>query len=193
MNFLMDITTTKDVLQIKDQVFASNTPIKNKIARYEKTGSLQDAPSLRPLWINWGNLKGRWNETVFDKFVEYAREEEYWGDEDIPEDEVKKMETAFYRRLERMLTELNRNRPKEGEAVEETTQRIEESRALQAGMARRTTRRVQVCITIISENVASDLLNKHRSLNFRGPRLFQTTFPILIFLSASFLRVRKRG
>lgn len=124
----MGIKSTKNILDKKDSIFARNTPIQNQIQRYEESGSDRDKPELDPMIINFNKLKGNWNEAVFTLFCETLEEEGYGGvneaHPEIADEEVEKLRDAFFKRLGRMQTELNKYRPREGEHPEDTEERI---------------------------------------------------------------------
>lgn len=152
INAFMGINKTKGILEKKDEIYAINTPIKNQIRRFENTGASKDEPDLEPMIINFDRLRGRWNEAVFAKFLSKIEEDGYNDDEPIPQDEADKIELVFYRRLERMLTELNKNRPIEDEDPEETEERVGRIDKRVAVLSRRNARRNQVKPALIASH-----------------------------------------
>lgn len=151
----MGIKGTKGVLQLKDVVFAKETPVKNQIARFEKQGRVVDEPELEPMVINFDRIKGRWNEAIFEKFVEAHERND---DEKYTEEEIQEVKKVFYRRLERMLTELNKVRPNEEEFPEDVEERVGNENERVAAISRRNARRTQVGVHMKTTVLKSELV-----------------------------------
>lgn len=130
------------MLQLKDDIFAKETAMKNQMARFEKYGRDVDEPVLEPMTINFDKIKGRWNEAIFEKFVQAHETKD--GTK-YSEEEIEEIRSVFYRRLERMLTELNKIRPKGEEFPEDVEERVRKENERVAAISRRNARRTQVC------------------------------------------------
>lgn len=146
----MRIKCTKDILDKKDEIFAKNTAIQNQIQRYEKDGNGRDKPNLEPMIVNFNpaQLRGKWNNCIFLLFVEKLEEEGYHdvneNNPDLPEDEFIKVRDAFFKRLTRFQTELNKHRPREGEHPEDAEEQIERANTRTTSANRKNGRRKQV-------------------------------------------------
>lgn len=123
MNSLIGIRTTNEIVQFKDEIYATDTELQRAMSLYEE-GETNDGPQLNPMMINWRTVNERWNEELFLQFLTYAEDQGYVegrieGDD---EDELREM---FYARVNRMVGVINTNRPRPKETVRQTEERVQ--------------------------------------------------------------------
>lgn len=139
---LIGIEHTADMAKFGHEIFANDTPLQRRMARYEEH-NVGEPPALEPMRINWKALNGTWNEALCEKFVQYCIEEGF-GDGNPNKDEIGQIVDIFWERLGRLRTWINTNRPKGTETVEETEIRSMGKHRDTLVIARRNTRRQQV-------------------------------------------------
>jgi hypothetical protein len=142
MNSLIGIRTTNEILQFKDEIYATDTELQRAISLYEENET-DDGPQLQPMVINWKTVNGRWNEELFLQFLAYAEEQGY-GEGTIEGDEEDEMREMFYARVHRMVGVINANRPKPKETPRQTKERVQNRNKWVLAMNRRNTRRQEV-------------------------------------------------
>jgi len=124
------------------------------MAAYEEHGFGQ--PDLEPMQVNWKVFNGKWNETLCERFVEHCVKAGL-GEGDPNEDELQQVMNIFWERLEHIRTWIQTNAPKKTETAEEAEIRSAERHHANLEVARRNTRRQQVCISVDSVTPISDL------------------------------------
>jgi hypothetical protein len=67
---------TNEILQFKDEIYATDTELQRAISLYEENET-DDGPQLKLMVINWKTVNGRWNEELFLQFLAYAEEQGY--------------------------------------------------------------------------------------------------------------------
>lgn len=150
MNHLMEIKHDQDVLEDED-IFEPNTRIKRKMRAYEKNQTAE-GPTLEPMSPNWDNIEGKWNERLFQLFIDYCKEN---GDETRVETEdlVCEVQELFVNRLTRIRDLIRRSQRVEGESEASSKNRLKLRRQTVLQQQRRHTRRSQVrfelyCMTL---------------------------------------------
>src|SRR6266540_5299835 len=123
MNKLIGIQKTNDILQFKDEIYASDTELQRAMTCFEE-GNTNEGPQLEPMRINWKAANGRWNEELFLQFLAYAEEKGY-AEGSIQDDDEDELREIFYARIERMMGVINLNRPKPKETPQQTEKRVQ--------------------------------------------------------------------
>jgi len=144
MNSLIGIRVTNDILQLKDEIYATDTELQRTMSLYEENET-DDGPQLEPMMINWKTVNGRWNEELFLQFLAYAEDQGY-AEGTIEDDDEDEMREMFYARINRMVGVINANRPKPKETPRQTEERVQNRNKGVLAMNRRNTRRREVGI-----------------------------------------------
>jgi hypothetical protein len=114
MNQLMGIKHDRDLLKDKD-LFNPNTGIKCMMVAYEKDQlEATEGPTLEPMSPNWSIIEGKWNERLFQLFVDYCKENGY-KERVATEDLECEVQELFINRLTRLRDLIRNSRGKEGE------------------------------------------------------------------------------
>lgn len=137
MNSLIGIRTTNEILQFKDEIYATDTVLQRAMSLYEENEA-DDGPQLNPMMINWRRVNGRWNEELFLQFLGYAEEQGY-AEGRIEGDDEDEMREMFYARVNRMVGVINANRPRPKETVRQTEERVQNRQKEVLAMNRRNT------------------------------------------------------
>ena len=145
MNSLIGIRTTNEILQFKDEIYATDTELQRAMSLYEENET-NDGPQLKPMAINWKTVNGRWNEELCLQFLAYAEEKGY-AEGSIEDDEEDEMREMFYARINRMVGVINANCPKPKETPQQTEERVQTRNKGVLAMNRRNTRRREVEIS----------------------------------------------
>ncbi len=107
MNKLIGIQKTNDILQFKDEIYASDTELQRAMTCFEE-GNTNEGPQLEPMRINWKAANGRWNEELFLQFLAYAEEKGY-AEGSVQDDDEDELREMFYARIEHMMGVINLN------------------------------------------------------------------------------------
>lgn len=152
MNKMLRIEKDVDILRYSDEIYADNTELQRKMSVYESTGNQGEGPTLTPMRVDWKNMKGRWNNRVYDLFKEYAEEEGYGvEDGEMDEDEEMELREIFFSRLKRLQAVINENQPRPKETFEGSKRRVEARRDEVGAAKRRNARREGV--SVVSFNI----------------------------------------
>ena len=141
MNRLMRIKHDKDVLENKD-ILEANTRIKCKMKAYEKNQEAE-GPTLDPMSPNWEDIEGKWNERLFQLFVNYCKgngHEARVATEDL-EYEVQEL---FLNRLTRIRNLIRKSQGMEGKDEDLTKKQLDLKNQKTLQQQRRHSRRSQV-------------------------------------------------
>lgn len=141
MNGLMGIKHDKDVLEDQEN-FEPNTRTKRKMKAYENNQAAE-GPTLDPMSPNWENIDGKWNERLFQLFVNDCKVN---GDEAevATEDLEYEVQELFFNRLTRLRDLIRRSRGTDGEDEESTKRRLDLRKQHALQQQRRHSRRSQV-------------------------------------------------
>ena len=121
MNQLMRIKCDKDILENRD-IFKPKLMLNVLMAAYEK-GQIEVGLTLKPMLPNWANIEGKWNERLFQLFVNYCKangHEVRVATEDLECD----VQVLFIDRLTRLRDLIRKNRAKKGETEDEIKERL---------------------------------------------------------------------
>src|SRR5271168_1400457 len=123
MNQLMGIKHDRDVLNDKD-LFNPNTAIKCMMAAYQKDQlEATQGPTLEPMSPNWSVMEGKWNERLFQLFVDYCKANGHKARVATEELECKVQE-LFMNRLTRLRNLIRMNQGKEGKEADATNNQL---------------------------------------------------------------------
>ena len=146
MNGLMGIKHDKDVLEDQEN-FEPNTRTKRKMKAYENNQAAE-GPTLDPMSPNWENIDGKWNERLFQLFVNDCKVN---GDEAevATEDLECEVQELFFNRLTRLWDLIRKSRGMDGEDEESIKRRLDLKKQHALQQQRRHTRRSQVNLQYI--------------------------------------------
>jgi hypothetical protein len=146
MNGLMGIKHDKDVLE-DQEIFEPNTRTKRKMKAYENNQAAE-GPTLDPMSPNWENIDGKWNERLFQLFVNDCKVN---GDEAevATEDLECEVQELFFNRLTRLRDLIRQSRGMDGEDEESIKRRLDLKKQYALQRQRRHTRRSQVNLQYI--------------------------------------------
>lgn len=146
MNELIGIKRDEDIKDI-DELILPNSPLNLNMAIFERDARIATPPAFRPMRPNLNNINGKWNDKLFDHFLDHCRRK-YAGK--IGENEEVELLEIFKERISSMRKVMKRYRPKEGESQTEATSRANVLHLAGLDRQRRNTRRNEVRISQIN-------------------------------------------
>lgn len=140
MNQLIGIRKDEDIRSI-DELILPNSTLNLAMAAFERDARIAPPPTFLPMRPNLNNINGRWNEVLFDYFLDNCRKKYPGSIEDDAEEEVF---AIFKERLSSMRKVMRRYSPKDGESKTEAASRAGSMHLAALARQRRNTRRNEV-------------------------------------------------
>lgn len=148
MNHLIGISQTDEIMNFRNELYDKDSDLHRQMTAYEDTREERYAPKLQPMKINFDNVAGAWNLSLYLQFKAFALSDGYGGGDmtNLEEAEFRRM---FYKRIERMKEYVTRHQPRFGETDEVAQERALAREHHTAAIARRNARRNDVSFHFI--------------------------------------------